>query len=229
MKGPSLKGSRAAATSSSSKQQLQAAATSSSYKQQIQAAAPSSSYKQQLQAAAATSSSSKQQQLQAAAATSSSSYKQQIQAAATSSSSSSRAAQRGALTAELSSGRRIKQKIHKYMVLEALSRSYCTLLHSAAHTQPHYTIMCMHTFRWWHTKRNGYVHTHTNKHTPVLQPAHARTQTQWPRGSFEMCDFLLLLSRTIWGTTGREKVQQRCRLSSYLFIKVHVSPCRQPA
>jgi len=36
----------------------------------------------------------------------------------------------------------------------------------------------------------------------------------------------LLFSGTIWGM-GREKVQQRCRLSSYLFIRVHLSPCRQ--
>lgn len=45
----------------------------------------------------------------------------------------------GVVTAELNRRWRIKQKIHKYMLLEALSKSYCTLLHSAAHTRTHTT------------------------------------------------------------------------------------------
>lgn len=64
----------------------------------------------------------------------------------------------GVITVEPNRRWRIKQKIHKYMLLEALSKSYSTLLHSAAHTHMHthnYTLMCMHKFRWWHTKRDS--------------------------------------------------------------------------
>lgn len=49
--------------------------------------------------------------------------------------SSTWAALLGVITAELNRRWRIKQKIHKYMLLEALSN--CTLLHSAAHTHLH--------------------------------------------------------------------------------------------
>lgn len=57
------------------------------------------------------------------------------------------------------------------MLLEALSKSYCTLLHCAAHTHTHsrYTIMPMHAFRWRKdTKKDRYTNkcTHNSPEAP---------------------------------------------------------------
>lgn len=93
--------------------------------------------------------------------------------------------------------------------IHATGGSVKKLLHTPTQCRPH---THTHTSKWWHTKKDSYTNTH--KHNG-------------PEASFENLKwFFFSFSRTIWGR-GREKVQQRCRLSSYLFIRVHLSPCRQ--
>lgn len=114
------------------------------------------------------------------------------------------------------------------MLLEALSKSYCTLLHSAAHTQAHkqqlHTNVYAHIQMVGHKERSLDAHMHQQTHTYsklTNQRMHKHTDKfNGPEASFENLTFFFPYPFFQWNDRGNGKRISAAEVQ-VIFIFIH--------